>query len=54
MAWVTVKCPHCGGIANKLAVNPNASPIIRHSSCQKCRKKVVYEIKNGKVKAYKD
>lgn len=53
MAWVNIKCPHCGGIAKKATVNSSVTHQTYRISCQSCHKPVVYENNGGKVKVYK-
>lgn len=53
MAWVDIRCPHCGGVAKKATVNPSVSHSQNRLSCAKCHKAVVYECNYGKVKVYK-
>ena len=54
MAWVSLKCPHCKGIAKKVPINASVSHQVTHTRCEKCRERIVYENTHGKVKVYKD
>lgn len=53
MAWVNIKCPHCGAIAKKTTVNPSVKHSTYRTSCQKCHKPVAYECNSGKVRVFK-
>lgn len=53
MAWVVLKCPHCGfGIKKAMNLN-STSGSVNNSNCPKCRNKIRIWVDNGRGKISK-
>lgn len=53
MAWVSIKCPHCG-CEEKITVNASVSHGFSHTYCRKCHKKYAIKTSFGNVSVIKE